>query len=81
VKKEKGFGAMILFFAWDLCGDIMIDHLHICLKTMISNCVCVGVLVFLRILWCSQNGDHSENNLAKFGDMIDMKIGKKKILL
>jgi len=33
---------------------------------------------FLRILWCSQSGDHPENNLAKFGYILDMKIGKRK---
>jgi hypothetical protein len=30
------------------------------------------------ILWCSQSGDLPENNLAKFGYVIDMKIGGKK---
>jgi hypothetical protein len=32
----------------------------------------------LRILWCSQSGDHPEKNLAKFGYILDMKIGKRK---
>ncbi len=32
----------------------------------------------LRILWCIQNGDHPENNLAKFGYILDMKVGKKQ---
>jgi hypothetical protein len=32
----------------------------------------------LRILRFSQNGDHPENNLAKFGYIIDSKVGKKK---
>jgi hypothetical protein len=31
----------------------------------------------LRILWCSQSGDHPENNLAKFDYMLDMKVEKK----
>jgi len=31
----------------------------------------------LRILWCSQSGDHPENNLAKFGYILDMKIEKQ----
>ncbi len=31
-----------------------------------------------RILWCSQSGDHPENNLVKFGDILDMKVAKKK---
>ncbi len=31
---------------------------------------------FLRIFWCSQSGDHSQNNLAKFGYILDMKVGK-----
>jgi len=30
-----------------------------------------------RILWCSQSDNHPENNLAKFGYIIDMKIRKK----
>jgi hypothetical protein len=29
-------------------------------------------------LWCSQSGDHPENNLVEFGDILDMKVGKKK---
>jgi hypothetical protein len=33
---------------------------------------------FLRILWCSQSDDDSENSLAKFGYIIDMKVEKKK---
>jgi len=32
----------------------------------------------LRILWCSQSGDHPENNLVEFGDILDMKAEKKK---
>ncbi len=28
----------------------------------------------LRILWHSQSGDHPENNLAKFGYIVDMKV-------
>jgi len=30
------------------------------------------------VLACRQSGDHSENNLAKFGYILDMKVGKKK---
>jgi hypothetical protein len=33
----------------------------------------------LRILWCSQSGSDSKNNLAKFGHILDMKVGKNKI--
>ncbi len=33
----------------------------------------------LRILWCSQSDNHPENNLAKFGYIIDMKIRKQTI--
>jgi hypothetical protein len=33
---------------------------------------------FLRILWCSQNGDHPESNLAKSGYNLDMKVEKKE---
>ncbi len=28
-------------------------------------------------MWCSQSGDHPENNLAKFGYILDMKGGKQ----
>jgi hypothetical protein len=35
-------------------------------------------MVSLRILSCSQSGDHPENNLAKFGYMLDMKVEKKR---
>jgi len=30
--------------------------------------------VSLRILWCSQSGDHPGNDLARFGYIIDMKV-------
>jgi len=30
-----------------------------------------------RILWCSQSGNHSQINLAKFGYILDVKVGKK----
>jgi len=29
-------------------------------------------------LWCSQSGDHPKNNVANFGYILDMKVGKKK---
>jgi hypothetical protein len=29
-------------------------------------------------LWCSQSGDHPENNLAKLGYILDMKVEKKQ---
>ncbi len=32
----------------------------------------------LRILWCSQSGNHPQNNLAKFGYILNMKVQKKK---
>jgi hypothetical protein len=32
----------------------------------------------VRILCCSQSGNHPENNLAKFGYILDMKVGKQK---
>jgi hypothetical protein len=35
----------------------------------------------LRILWCSQSGNHQETNLAKFGYTLDMKVEKNRILL
>jgi hypothetical protein len=28
-------------------------------------------------LWCSQSGDHPENNLGKFRYILDMDVGKK----
>jgi hypothetical protein len=37
-------------------------------------------MVSLRILSCSQSGDHPENNLAKFGYMLDMKVEKKRTI-
>jgi len=37
-------------------------------------------LLMVKILWCSQSGDLPENNLAKFGYVIDMKK-KNRILL
>jgi hypothetical protein len=34
---------------------------------------------YLSTLWCSQSGHHPENNWAKFGYILDMKVGPKKI--
>jgi hypothetical protein len=36
--------------------------------------------VLLRILSSSQSGDHPKSNLAKFGYILDMKVGKKPFL-
>ncbi len=33
---------------------------------------------FLRILWHSQSGHHSRNNLAKFGYILDMKVEREQ---
>jgi hypothetical protein len=35
----------------------------------------------LRILWCSESGNHPGNNFAIFGYIIDMKVEKNRILL
>jgi hypothetical protein len=32
----------------------------------------------LMILWCSQSVDHAENNLAKFGYILDIKVEEKQ---
>ncbi len=34
---------------------------------------------FLRVLWHSQSGRNSQNNLAKFGYILDMKVEKNRI--
>jgi hypothetical protein len=38
----------------------------------------VGAGFLLRILWCSQSGDHNENNLAKFDYILNMKVRKSQ---
>jgi hypothetical protein len=40
-----------------------------------------GWVSLLRILWYSQSGDQPENNLAKFGYVLDMKVEKHRIFL
>ncbi len=40
------------------------------------SCNVAGAGFLFRILWCSQSGNHSQNNLAKFGCIVDMKVGK-----
>jgi hypothetical protein len=37
-----------------------------------------GYCVGSRILWCSESGDYPENNLAKLGYILDMKVEKKQ---
>jgi hypothetical protein len=34
-----------------------------------------------RILWCSQSDDHSQKNLAKFDNILDMKVEEDRIVL
>jgi hypothetical protein len=41
----------------------------------------LGPGFLLRILWCSQSGDHPENSLAKFGYILDMKVKKENRIL
>jgi hypothetical protein len=31
-------------------------------------------VLFFSVLWCSQSGDHSQNNLAKYGYILDLKV-------
>jgi hypothetical protein len=42
------------------------------------NIECYGAGFLLRILCCSQNGDHPENNLTKIGYITNNKILKKQ---
>jgi hypothetical protein len=42
----------------------------------IISILCLGF--FWTILWSSQSGHHSQNNLAKFGYILDMKVGKTR---
>jgi hypothetical protein len=35
----------------------------------------------LRILWCSQSDNYSQNNLAKFDNVLDMKVEETRIVL
>ncbi len=37
-----------------------------------------GYCVGRRILWCSLSGDQPENNLAKLGYILDVKVKPKK---
>lgn len=36
----------------------------------------MGEGFLLRVLWCSQNGDHHENGLAIFGDILHTEVKK-----
>ncbi len=38
----------------------------------------LGAGFLLRILWCSQSGDHNENTLVRFGYILNMKIGENQ---
>jgi hypothetical protein len=38
----------------------------------------VPLQLLLMILWCSQSGDYPENDLAKFGYIIDIQVEKKQ---
>jgi hypothetical protein len=39
-------------------------------------CLIPRSVSFLSIVWCSRNGDHLQEDLAKFGYKQDMKIKK-----
>jgi hypothetical protein len=45
-----------------------------------SNYMPFFTLLTAEFLNCSQSGDHPETNLAKFGYILDMKVGKNRIL-
>jgi hypothetical protein len=38
-----------------------------------------GTRLLLRISWCTPNAHHWENNLAKFGYVLDTKVEKKEL--
>ncbi len=40
---------------------------HILIACLLSVCWWMGAGFLIRILWCSQSGNHLKNNLAKFG--------------
>ncbi len=39
----------------------------------------MGEGFLLRVLWCSQKGDHHENDLAIFGYILHMEVQKNYI--
>jgi len=37
--------------------------------------------VFFSILWCNWNDDHPQDDLVKFGYILDMKVEKKSFYI
>jgi hypothetical protein len=46
-----------------LCGNFWWPYIN----CLLSVCWWMGSGFLLRVLWCSQSGNHPKNNLAKFG--------------
>jgi hypothetical protein len=55
-------------------GKTFWNNLHV-----ISSFSFIETRVFLRILWCSQGGNHPETNLPNSSYMLDMKKKKTKV--
>jgi hypothetical protein len=55
----------------------MCMHIQLLLKTPI-NMHTLNLVIFKRILWCSQTGSGQEISLAKFGYILDTQVRKKK---
>lgn len=50
--------------------DLSLSHeVHTCFTYLPNQGCC-----FFRVLWCSQSGDHSQKNLAKYGYILDLKV-------
>ncbi len=53
---------------------LQVEHIFWLCYTCLTSCT----ELFLRILWHTQSGHHSQNNLAKFGYILDNKSRKKR---
>jgi len=66
--------ALLLSSIWTMVY-LIITHVWKCMVLVLELCWSAARFL-LRILCCTQSGNHPENNLAKFGYIIDMRIAK-----
>ncbi len=69
---------------WNLCPKILLNNSNdpnVCARKSYKNVLEMHNHSFLPILWCSHNGNHPQEELAKFGYKSERKVENLKNLV